>query len=221
MNNLYASPVLRHPFTAMIAGPTSSGKTVLTRSILENYKHVTSIKSSPLKVIYCYSIWQDMFEQGIPGTDIVYNEGLVSEEDIKSIKPDIVVVDDLMTELADSPALSSLFTKKSHHLNFSVIFIVQNVFHQGKYMRDTSLNCHYIFLMKTARDKAQIVKFASQFAPKRTRSFIKIFEDATKLPFSHLLIDSSPTCPDELRLRSNIVPLVRGAQPEPVIYKLE
>ena len=126
-----------------------------------------------------------------------------------------------MTELGDDPALATLFTKKSHHLKFSVIFVVQNLFYQAKHMRNTSLNCHYIFLMKTARDKAQIVKFASQFAPKRTKSFIKIFEDATKHPFSYLLVDTSPTCPDELRLRTNIVPEVRGGTLDTVFYKLE
>ena len=35
----------------------------------------------------------------------------------------------------------SFFTKGSHHRNLSIIYIVQNIFHQGKEMRNISLKC--------------------------------------------------------------------------------
>ena len=51
---------LKHPFTLICAGPTGSGKTILIAKILENYKLM--FKSVPEKIIYYYSIWQDMFK---------------------------------------------------------------------------------------------------------------------------------------------------------------
>ena len=51
---------LKHPFTLICAGPTGSGKTILIAKILENYKLM--FKPVPEKIIYCYSIWQDMFK---------------------------------------------------------------------------------------------------------------------------------------------------------------
>ncbi|KAG8229448.1 hypothetical protein J437_LFUL005553 [Ladona fulva] len=41
-------------------------------------------------------------------------------------------------------SIVNLFTKGAHHWNLSVIFITQNLFHQGKGRRDISLNSHYI-----------------------------------------------------------------------------
>ena len=61
-----------------------------------------------------------------------------------------------MTELGDNKKFADLFTKGSHHMNLSVIFISQNLFHQGKQMRTIGLNCHYIIVMKSARGKAQL-----------------------------------------------------------------
>jgi Ni2+-binding GTPase involved in maturation of urease and hydrogenase len=41
----------KHPFTCIISGPTSSGKTVLMRRILENWKDLISIQTENIKVI--------------------------------------------------------------------------------------------------------------------------------------------------------------------------
>lgn len=58
--------------------------------------------------------------------------------------------------------VSDLFTKGSHHLNVSVIFILQNVFHQSPVMRNISLNSHYMILLKNPRDRAQVRHHAQQ-----------------------------------------------------------
>ena len=52
--------------------------------------------------------------------------------------------------------------QKCHHRNLSTIYIVQNIFHQGKVMRNISLNAHYIVLFKSqdSTDKQQISMLA-------------------------------------------------------------
>ena len=68
-----------HPFTAIIAGMTSSGKTVWVQKLLENASEL--IKPTPRRIIWCYSQWQPAYEQmkmTIPGIDFskVYLETL-------------------------------------------------------------------------------------------------------------------------------------------------
>jgi hypothetical protein len=49
----------------------------------------------------------------------------------------LIILDDLMDET--DQRVASLFTKKSHHRNISVMYIVQNLFHRGKHHRCTNL----------------------------------------------------------------------------------
>jgi len=60
--------------------------------------------------------------------------------------------------------------------------------------------------MKNARDKLQITNLAKQFCPGNSTYVTQSFMDATKRPFSYLLIDFTQNAPDNLRLRSNIFP---------------
>jgi hypothetical protein len=52
--------------------------------------------------------------------------------------------------------VASLFAKKSHHRNISVMYIVQNLFHR----RTISLNAHYMVLFKNLIDVSQIMALA-------------------------------------------------------------
>ena len=49
-------------------------------------------------------------------------------------------MDDLMAQSSKDKRIADLFTKGSHHRNLSIIYIVQNIFHQGKEIRNISLN---------------------------------------------------------------------------------
>jgi hypothetical protein len=44
----------------------------------------------------------------------------------------------------------------------SVILITQNLFHQGRFSRDISLNTKYLVVFKNVRDKNQFVYLARQ-----------------------------------------------------------
>lgn len=202
---------LKHPFTAMIAGSTGSGKTVLLRNLIREYRLTTTIGGDTLKVIYFHGQHQELFDKAIApnvGVKYVYvadSEAFGKAEDlITRLKPDLVCVDDLMTELGGDAKLTNLFTKRSHHLGFSVCFIVQNLFPPGKQMRNLSLNCHYVFIFKNPRDKSQIGHFAKQVLPGNSAAFHEIYEDATREAHSYLLYDCTPSTPDHLRFRARI-----------------
>ena len=80
---------------------------------------------------------------------------------LRTINPEtrnLFVVDDMMGE--KDAVIARLSTKKSHHGNLSVIYIVQNLFHHSKEHSTVSLNASYLFLTKNDRDAGQIIDLA-------------------------------------------------------------
>ncbi len=65
-------------------------------------------------------------------------------------KRNVVVLDDLMAET--DGRVTDLFTKKSHHSNTSVIYLVQNRFRKHKESRTIILNAQYMVVFKNPRD---------------------------------------------------------------------
>ncbi len=104
------------PFTALIASPTSSGKTVLTRRILTHHKEVFHPRNpSILNVLWAYGQWQPLYDVPLPSVQITYVNGMSSSRDM--LKQDVIVLDDLTSELENDKQLLKLFTKGSHHNN--------------------------------------------------------------------------------------------------------
>ena len=118
--------------------------------------------------------------------------------------------DDQMIDASKDKRIVNLFTRGSHHRNLSVIYIVQNLFHQGKGSRSISLNSHYLVLFKNPRDKLQILTLAKQMYPGQTDFFLNQYEEAVKRPFGYLLIDLKTTTQDNCRLRTNVLPSEEG-----------
>lgn len=198
---------LRHPFGAVFAGATGSGKTHLLQKILERGEEV--IKGFPERIFWCHGISQpahDQMMETIPNIEFI--EGLPSDLESR-IDPNIrnlVVIDDLMNELSNDKRLTNLFTKGCHHLNLSCIFIVQNMFCQGKELRTISLNAHYMFVFKSPRDSSQITHLAKQMYPGNVKFMQEAFTDATAKAYGYLLCDLKPDTPETFRLRTNILP---------------
>jgi hypothetical protein len=96
-----------------------------------------------------------------------------------------------MAQSGKEKRISGLFTKGSHHRNLSIIYIVQNIFHQGKKMRNVSPNAHYIVLFMSPRDKQQISMLVRQVDPGRVQEFMRGYEDATSRPHGYFMLDSN------------------------------
>ena len=194
-------PRWKHPFTALIAGPTGSGKTVFVNKMLEYLSEM--IDPVPDEIIWCYGEWQPIYET-MKGVRFV--EGLPDMEQwgIEDKKRRLVVIDDLMAETDDR--ITKLFTKGSHHRDISVMYIVQNLFGKNKEQRTISLNSHYLVLFKNPRDGSQITNLAKQMYPGRVSYLQESFKDATSVPHGYLLLDLRQDTPDHMRLRSSIFP---------------
>ena len=120
-------------------------------------------------------------------------------------KRNLIVFDDQMIDASKDKRIVNLFTRSSHNRNLSVIYIVQNLFHQGKGSHSISLNGHYLVLFKNPRDKLQILTLAKQMYPRQTDFILKQHEEAVKRPFGYLLIDLKTTTQDNCPLRTNVL----------------
>lgn len=198
---------LQHPFGAIVAGPTCCGKTQFVKRLLENSD--VMFDGPPQNIIWCYGMHQPAYEEmmiAIPNISFV--EGLPDdlEERIDPSIRNLVIIDDLMNEVSNDKRLTNIFTKGCHHKNLSCVFILQNIFHQGKELRNISLNAHYMFLFKSPRDSSQINHLAKQMFPGYVKYMQEAFNDATAKPHGYLLCDLKPQTLEDFRLRTNIFP---------------
>jgi len=200
---------LLHPFTALVGGMTGSGKTIWVQTLLENATQI--IKPAPQRIVWSYSQWQpayDRMSRTIPGIEFVKGIPHDIDEDwyFDAAINNLIVIDDQMAETSNDKRILNLFTKGSHHRNLSVVFIVQNVYFQGKIMRTLSLNAAYLVLFKNPRDKLQMITLGKQMYPGKTEQFLRKYEAAVQRPFGYLFVDLKPTTADECRLRVNVLP---------------
>ena len=198
-----------HPFTCMVAGMTGSGKTVWVQSLLTQAYRMSNLP--PVRIVWCYSQWQPAYMDmlvTIPNIEFVKGIPTALEQDayFNVNKRNLIVFDDQMIDAGKDKRIVNLFTRGSHHRNLSVIYIVQNLFHQGKGSRSISLNSHYLALFKNPRDKLQVLTLAKQMYPGRTEFFLRQYEEAVRRPYGYLLIDLKTTTQDDCRLRTNVLP---------------
>jgi len=188
-----------HPFTSVVAGPTSCGKTELVAKFIQHMKQM--ITPSPQRIVWCYAEWQRCFDSA---PNVGFIEGLPQRENFDGTQSTLLILDDLMNETNQS--VTDLFTKGSHHRDLSVVYIVQNLFNNGKEHCAISLYSHYIVVFKNPRNASQIIHLAKQTYPGKVKAVQEAFKDATSAPFGYLLLDFKQCTPDKLRLRTKVFP---------------
>ena len=164
----------------------------------------------PTFVILIYESWQKSYDimqeqklihLSIKGLDnMEYLKELFEEN--KNSGGTLIIFDDQMQKVDYN--LVNIFTIYSHHLNVTCLLLTQSLFLSNKIYRVLSLNTHYIVLMKNTRDSSSVSILAKQTHPFRTRFVTDAFLDATKEPFSYLVMDLHQETDEKIRLRSNI-----------------
>lgn len=198
------------PSSFILAGPSQSGKTTFTLNLLR----CPDLFQDPRcfsNIIFYYHHWQDSYNtfhsenvvkkwiNKMPSADDITDETAGFKEG-----GSIIVIDDYAQQINKNTV--EIFTEKCHHTNSVIILLTQNIFDKNPVFRTISLQSNYVFLFKNPRDSSQINSFAKQFAPGNPAWVIEAYKDATKNGYSYLLFDNCQTTPDNLRVRSHILP---------------
>ncbi len=197
----------RTPANYYICGQSQSGKSHLVRSMLDNLEEL--FYPVPTKILYCYGEHQKEFDdlsQKLPNIEFV--DGFPNDlyASVEGHNKSLVILDDLMSQCSNDTRVSDLFTRGSHHRGISVFFLTQNLFPPGKLSRTISLNSHYMIVFRNPRDSLGISTLAKQVFPHRVNYLLDSFRDATSKPYGYLLIDCHQLTPENMRLRTNILP---------------
>ena len=195
---------LRHPFSAIVAGPSQAGKSQWVAKLIGSASKM--ITPEPQEIHWCYSEWQPLYDSF---KNVIFHKGLVDIESLDIAIPKLLILDDLMELLSSKQGehIAQIFTKHGHHRNLSVLLITQNVFQRGPHMRNCQLNSHYQVLFKNPRDQTQVNCLARQMYPNgQSRFMLDAFNDATSKRYGYLLVDLKQDTDDILRLRTNIFP---------------
>ena len=108
--------------TISVIGPSKCGKSVFVSNLLKNKSKIFT--SPAYKIWYCYGAYQTLFDTMKKEIDdITFHEGL--PENIKGFadgRHNILVLDDLQTEIISNPEAVKWFTVASHHSHLSVIY---------------------------------------------------------------------------------------------------
>jgi hypothetical protein len=169
------------------------GKTVWLQQLLAS----KSIQPPIQRIVWCYGQWQPAYEQmsrtlsnvefvrGIP-------DDLESDSYFDQAVNNLIVLDDLMTAAKNDNRVADLFTKGSHHRSLSMIYVVQNMFAQGKASRDVALNCQYLVLFNSPVNRHQISLMARRIYSRNPDKLLKRYEEAVSRPFGYLLVYLKP-----------------------------
>ena len=199
-----------HPANIVISGSTGAGKSTIASQIVK-YKHIL-FSEEPQIVLWFYKEMQPLYRKLQANHSVKFFDGsILSLENLKQEilafpknVPKLVIFDDFMYDT--SSFMSQIFTICGHHYYASILFLTQSLFFKGGSFRTISLNSHYLFLLKSPRDSSQIIPLAKQIRPYNSKYIVEVYKEATKKPYSYILLDFHQNQDDDLRLRSNIFP---------------
>ena len=128
------------PFSCLISGPSGCGKSTLVWDMLCNKEEI--FDRSPSSVIICYAHMQPIYRTIQAKLDIPVSLVQGIDDSLRCEKNSLVIVDDLQG--TNSAEVCEFFTRKSHHYDCSICYLVQNIFGKESSFRTISLNAGYI-----------------------------------------------------------------------------
>lgn len=174
------------PTSFAVVGGTMSGKTHFVWNLLKHGRELFDVP--PKKIVYCYLEDQGVVEWS---TDSPHT---------------VVVLDDMIHLVTKSADALHLFQTMVSHANVTAFLLSQNLYPPGVYAKSILLNCQHVVLFKNVRDNRQIITFGSQVFTGRSKFWMDAYAKAVRRPYGYILVDLTNLCPEERRLRTNILP---------------
>ena len=194
---------LKENFKLFVSGPSRCGKTFFISELLENID--TFSKDPPETVLYIYKVWQTKFDEmkNIVDGFIEDNENVVQQLKELALGQRVFVIFDDLINSKSLVDIATLFTVDGRHMNMSMAFLTQRMFVNNEHFRQISQNCDYFCIFKNPRNSSEIRTLAQQLTP-GSLDLIEIYKEATKNPFSYLLINLTQECDPNVKYLSHI-----------------
>ena len=194
---------LKENFKLFVSGPSRCGKTFFISELLENID--TFSKDPPETVLYIYKVWQTKFDEMKSVVDgfIEDNENVVKQLKELALGQRVFVIFDDLINSKSLVDIATLFTVDGRHMNMSMAFLTQRMFVNNEHFRQISQNCDYFCVFKNPRNSSEIRTLAQQLTP-GSLDLIEIYKEATKNPFSYLLINLTQECDPSIKYLSHI-----------------
>ena len=106
------------------------------------------------------------------------------------------VLDDQIGVASLSKSVSDHFTDRSHYKKLTVIYLVKNVYNQGKSQTIISLNSNFSIVFRNGRDTSQIRTKAYQIWPTDRHWLVDACTDAKSKPYMYRVLNHNPSTPD-------------------------
>ena len=198
------------PFRMLICGPTGSGKTHWVLNFLDHMSVLMDRR--PNRVLFHYRVWQPGYDEMKKETSmpIEFKEGMPSAEDVERLGiyrkkgGVLLIMDDQLDKVSQDT--SNIFLVTSRHSGVSVIFLSQNMFPKNPHFKDISRNVSYLVVFKNTRDQRSFATLAQQMTPKGSKYLQDIYKQVTVSPHTYLLMDFDQNTPENVRIRSAILP---------------
>ena len=172
---------LKTPFRLTISGPSGSGKTEWIYRFIKYRKEITDNNFD--LIMFAYGEYQPIFDkikEEFP--NIIWCEGFPHETIINYLQPigmkKLLIVDDLLQELANDKFFHTFYIRRSHHWDVSILFTTQYLHEKG--LRVVNLNTTHYVLFRSFRDQTAVRTVALQIYPSDWRSFMETYKTATK-----------------------------------------
>ena len=223
---------IQTPARILIAGPSTSGKSYLILRMLQNKSYIFN---ETFKSIY-YVFPEYMAEsrkdylndlkKTFPSICIVEGLDRLDLEELKYNKePKLLIIDDLMNEVASQPDISSLFYRDSHHYNISYIITLQLFYVQHKFGILLRRNATTVILFKDRGDISVLSMIARKKFPNSPNLLLDAMDWLENNEFErtdqYLVIDNHPMSkmPSDLTVRTQILPINNELMPIYFMYK--
>lgn len=167
--------------------------------------------SVPTKVIYIYSNYQSLYDDmANTGVNITFLNTIPSEEDLIKLTKNhvhtLLICDDKIMELAQSPTMAQSFVRLNHHLRMSSFILLQSSNMSGaKYASEIIRNAHYTIMFKAGQMAHLIRSLGIRLNDYRNLS--TAYKQATDgRKYSYLCVNCHPRASDMEKYSTNILP---------------
>lgn len=195
--------VFKHPFSCIIAGSSQCGKTVFTTNLITHLDEMISPRISC--VIVSYTEDQPAY-QNMCSLDSRVRLVKGRNFDLVPGENTLLIIDDQMDSALGDKTIQNLFTKGVHHRSISVILITQDLYPQEKFARTIRRNSTYLIVFRSPTFQLQVQCLGRQLYPQHPRFLQAAYDMATKIPYTYIFLNLNPTCHENLRVRSGILP---------------